>query len=229
MGTFWQFAVSATPSGSSSNLRLAPVLRWLGITLVVLLVLQLAVIVGAADWSDPAFQQVLIERLVNQAPMGLVGLLLMLIGSRLDHPGAARTPIRWVVCVLSFLFTVAMIAVVPMAITGNQTLAGQADQTLDQKKGQLEMARQQSKEPEALKMLGENLAAAGQLPAGASDEDKAKAAKQFVEGQLAQMDEQIQQAERQRNLAVNQRRFGGTFSAVVLAIAFALLALASVL
>ena len=43
------------------------------------------------------------------------------------------------------------------------------------------------------------------------------------------MDEQIQQAERQRNLAVNQRRFGGTFSAVVLTIAFALLALASVL
>lgn len=221
--------MSATPSGSSSNLRLAPVLRWLGITLVVLLVLQLAVIVGAADWSEPAFQQVLIERLVNQAPMGLVGLLLMLIGSRLDHPGAARTPIRWVVCVLSFLFTVAMIAVVPMAITGNQILAGQADQSLQQKKDQLEMASKQYETPEALKMLGESIASAGQLPAGASDDDKVKAAKQFVDGQLAQMKEQIQQAERQRNLVVNQRRYGGTFSAVVLAIAFALLALASVL
>ena len=186
----------------------------------------------AQDWIVILrFQQVLIERLVNQSPMGSGGSAAD--ADRLpclDHPGAARTPIRWVVCVLSFLFTVAMIAVVPMAITGNQTLAGQADQTLDQKKGQLEMARQQSKEPEALKMLGENLGAAGQLAACRRlDEDKVKAAKQFVEGQMAQMDEQIQQAERQRNLAVNQRRFGGTFSAVVLAIAFALLALASVL
>ena len=64
---------------------------------------------------------------------------------------------------------------------------------------------------------------------GASDDDKTKAAQRFIDGQLAQMDDQIQQAERQRNLAVNQRRFGGTFSAVVLAVAFVLLALASVL
>jgi hypothetical protein len=205
------------------------VLRWLGLTLVVLLVLQLVVIVSAADWSDSTFQQVLIERLVNQAPMGLVGLLLMLVGSRLDHPTAARTPIRWVVCGVSSLLAIAMIAVVPMAITGNQSLADQADQTLESKRSQLEMARQQSKDPEGVKMLGEQLAQAGQLPADATDADKAKAAQQFIDGQLAQMDEQIQQAERQRNLAVNQRRYGGTISAVVMAVAFVLLALASVL
>ena len=52
---------------------------------MVLLVLQLTVIVGAADWGDPAFQQVLIERLVNQSPMGLVGLLLMLKDIKIDH------------------------------------------------------------------------------------------------------------------------------------------------
>jgi uncharacterized protein involved in exopolysaccharide biosynthesis len=205
------------------------VLRWLGLTLVVLLVLQMVVIVSAADWSDSTFQQVLIERLVNQAPMGLVGLLLMLLGSRLDHPSAARTPIRWVVCGVSSLLAIAMIAVVPMAITGNQSLADQADQTLEAKRSQLEMARQQSKDPEGVKMLGEQLAQAGQLPADASDEDKTKAAQKFIDGQLAQMDEQIQQAERQRNLAVNQRRYGGTLSAVVMAVAFVLLALASVL
>ena len=204
-------------------------LRWLGLTLVVLLVLQLAVIVSAADWSDSTFQQVLIERLVNQAPMGLVGLLLMLVGSRLDHPSASRTPIRWVVCGVSSLLAIAMIAVVPMAITGNQSLADQADQTLEAKRSQLEMARQQSKDQEGVKMLGEQLAQAGQLPADATDADKAKAAQQFIDGQLAQMDEQIQQAERQRNLAVNQRRYGGTISAVVMAVAFVLLALASVL
>jgi predicted Zn-dependent protease len=161
--------------------------------------------------------------------MGLVGLLLMLLGSRLDHPSAARTPIRWVVCGVSSLLAIAMIAVVPMAITGNQSLADQADQTLESKRSQLEMARQQSKDPEGVKMLGEQLAQAGQLPADATDADKAKAAQQFIDGQLAQMDEQIQQAERQRNLAVNQRRYGGTLSAVVMAVAFVLLALASVL
>jgi uncharacterized protein involved in exopolysaccharide biosynthesis len=205
------------------------VLRWLGLTLVVLLVLQLVVILSAADWSDATFQQVLIERLVNQAPMGLVGLLLMLIGSRLDHPTAARTSIRWVVCVVSSLLAIAMIAVVPMAITGNKSLADQADQTLESKRSQLEMARRNSRDPEGVKMLGEQLAQAGQLPEDASDADKTKAAQQFIDGQLAQMDQQIQQAERQRNLTVNQRRYGGTISAAVMAVAFVLLALASVL
>ena len=67
------------------------------------------------------------------------------------------------------------------------------------------------------------------MPATATDEDQQKAANDFVAGQLAQMDQQIQQMERQRNLAVNQRRFGGTLSAVVLAVAFVLLALTAVL
>ena len=227
MGTFLQFAVSAPASDSA--LRLSPVLRWLGFTLVVLLLLQLLVLIGAAEWADPTFQQVWIERLVNQSPMGLVGLLLMLIGSRLDHPTARRTPIRWLVCVVGSLLALLMLAVVPMAISGNQTLAGDADEMLQQRRGQLELARQQSKDPEGVAMLGEQLAQAGQLAADASDEEKRKAAQEFIDGQLAQMDQQIQQAERQRNLAVNQRRFGGTVSALVLAASFTLLALASVL
>ena len=61
-------------------------MRWLGITLVILLVLQIGVVLSAADWSDSIYQQLLIERLVSQTPMGFVGLLLMLISSRLDHP-----------------------------------------------------------------------------------------------------------------------------------------------
>jgi len=43
------------------------------------------------------------------------------------------------------------------------------------------------------------------------------------------MEQQIKQGERQRNLAVNQLRFGGTLSAVILAVAFVLLALAAVI
>ena len=45
----------------------------------------MAVLLSAADWADGIFKQLLIERLVNQAPMGLIGLLLMLLGSRLDN------------------------------------------------------------------------------------------------------------------------------------------------
>jgi len=216
-------------SHQESSPRLAPLLRWLGLTLVVLLALQIGVVLSAADWSDEIYQQLLIERLVNQVPMGFIGLLLMLISSRLDQPGSARPPIRIVVCILASLLALAMVAVIPFGISGNQSLAGEADQSLNQKRGQLEMARQQSANPDNVKILGEQLAQAGQLPADATDEDKAKAAQEFIDKQLSQMDQQIQQAERQRNLAVNQRRFGGTLSAMVLAVALALLALAAVI
>ncbi len=204
-------------------------LRWLGITLVVLLGLQMAVLLSAADWADGVFKQLLIERLVSQAPMGFIGLLLMLLGSRLDHPEKARPPIRWLVCVISALLAVVMIVVIPVSISGNQNLSGETDQTLEQQRGQLDMARQQSANPENVKMLGNQLSQAGQLPADASDEDKIQAAQTFIDKQLEQMQQQIQQGERQRNLAVNQRRYGGTLSAVILAIAFVLLALAAVI
>ncbi|MAR53002.1 MAG: hypothetical protein CMK50_07595 [Propionibacteriaceae bacterium] len=220
--------MSSSPSGYQT-LRLSSVLRWLGITLVVLLGLQMAVLLSAADWADGVFKQLLIERLVSQAPMGFIGLLLMLLGSRLDHPEKARPPIRWVVCVISALLAVVMIVVIPVSISGNQNLSGETDQTLEQQRGQLDMARQQSANPENVKMLGNQLSQAGQLPADASDEDKIQAAQTFIDKQLEQMQQQIQQGERQRNLAVNQRRYGGTLSAVILAIAFVLLALAAVI
>lgn len=153
----------------------------------------------------------------------------MLLGSRLDHPESARPPIRWVVSALSAVLAIAMIVVVPVSITGNQNLSGETEQTLDQQRGQLEMAREQSANPDNVKMLGNQLAQAGQLPADASEEDKTKAAQAFIDKQLKQMEQQIQQGERQRNLAVNQRRYGGTLSAVILAIALLLLALAAVI
>ena len=211
------------------GLRAAPLLRWLGITLVLLLALQIGVVLSAAEWSNEVFQQLLIERLVSQAPMGFVGLLLMLIGSRLDHPQKLRTPIRWVVCIISAVLAVLMIAVIIPGIAGNQSLMGEADQALDQRRSQLEMARQQSANPENVKVLGEQLAQAGQLPADATDEDKMQAAQMFIDKQLSQMTEQIQQAERQRDLTLNQRFFGGTISAAVLAVALVLLALGAVL
>lgn len=215
--------------GPTSNGRFSPVFRWLGFTLVVLLLLQMAVVLSFGDWADGDYQQLVVERLVSQAPMGFMGLLLMLISSRLDYPAPARLPIRWFVCGLSGLLAVAMIVVTPMAISVNQKLASEVDQTLQQRRSQLEMARQQGQNPQALQMLGEQLAQAGQLSVDASQDDKQQAAQKFIDGQLSQMDQQIQQAEQQRNLAVNQRRYGGTLTAVVLAVVFVLLAFTAVL
>ena len=190
----------------------------------------MAVLLSAADWADGVFKQLLIERLVNQAPMGLIGLLFMLLGSRLDQPETARPPIRWVVCLISALLAILMIVVVPVSISGNQNLSGESDQALEQQKGQLEMMRDRAAAvtPEDLKMLGNQLAQSGELPADASDEDKSKAAQAYIGNQVEQFEQQFQQRQLQKNLVVNQR-FGGTLSAVILAVAFLLLALAAVI
>ena len=203
-------------------------LRWLGLTLVVLLALQLVVFLGAADWNDSAFQQVLIDRLVDQAPMGLVGLLLMLIGSRLDQPTATRTPIRWVVCGLSSLLAVAMIAVVPMVVASNQTIETKANETIAEVNKQLEEARQQTSDEAFALQWGEQLAQAGQLAADATEEDKIRAAEQMVDSQITQMQDQLDKAEQQQSRESTQRLLGVTGSAVVMAIAFVLLALVAV-
>ncbi len=47
--------------------------------------------------------------------------------------------------------------------------------------------------------------------------------------QLDQAEEQLKQQERARDLAVNQRRIGGTGTAAVLAISFVLVALVALL
>jgi Flp pilus assembly protein TadB len=70
---------------------------------------------------------------------------------------------------------------------------------------------------------------AGQIPADATSEQKQQAAKAFMERQLQQADAQLQQQQRARDLTVNQRRFGGTGTAVVLAIGFVLVALVALL
>ncbi|MEY4800143.1 MAG: hypothetical protein RLZZ213_590, partial [Cyanobacteriota bacterium] len=55
------------------------------------------------------------------------------------------------------------------------------------------------------------------------------AAKSFMQRQLQQAEDQLQQQQRARDLTVNQRRYGGTGTAVVLAIGFVLLALVALL
>jgi hypothetical protein len=209
--------------------RLGHLLRWLGLTLVVLLALQLLVLLGSWNWSEEGYRQLLMDRLVTQSPMALVGLLLMLFGSRLDHPAAGRTPLRVLVAVLGIFLALAMLVAVPVSISGDRALSDQADQQLAARKGQLAMARAQMQNPQVIEQLIAQGEQAGQIPADATPEQKQQAAKAFMERQLQQADAQLQQQQRARDLTVNQRRFGGTGTAVVLAIGFVLVALVALL
>jgi hypothetical protein len=103
----------------SSSGRFSPLLRWIGITLVVLLLLQMLAVLGRWDWSSEAFRQLVVERLIQQAPMALVGLLLMYLSSRLEDGGEERKPVLWAVCLLSGLLAVLLTASLPAAFGGD--------------------------------------------------------------------------------------------------------------
>jgi hypothetical protein len=217
---------------SATNARLAPLLRWLGLTLVVLFGLQLLVLLASWNWDLEPFRQVVVERLVGDAPMALVGLLLMLFGARLDQVGTDRTPLRWVVGVLSGLLALAMVVSVPLSIGSSQALAEQAQQAeaaIAQQASQLEQQKQQVQDPAFLDQLIADAEREGRIPADASAELKKQKAQEFIDGQikpqLDRAEQQLGQARLGRDLAVQQRRFGGTGRAVVLAVAFVLVAL----
>jgi len=213
--------------GAATPGRLGHLLRWLGLTLVLLLVLQLLVLLSAWNWGEEAYRQLLIDRLITQSPMALVGLLLMLFGMRLDSPGAQRTPLAWIAAVLAILLALANIVAVPVSISGDRSLVDQADQQLAARQGQLAMARAQLANPEAIDQFVDQADQAGQLPQNASREEKRTLVKQGLERQLQQADDQLRQQQKARDLSLNQRRIGGTGSAVVLVIAFVLVALAA--
>jgi hypothetical protein len=78
--------------------RLAPLLRWLGLTMVVILLLQLAAVLVGVDWSDDTTRPQVTGPLVALAPLGFLGLLVALMGARLDNPRRRQTPLRWLIC-----------------------------------------------------------------------------------------------------------------------------------
>ena len=89
--------------------RLAPLLRWLGLTLVVILVLQMLAVLVGVDWSSGASRPQVTGPLVAMAPLGFAGLLICLIGSRLDHPEQQRSPLRLLIAVFSALLALGMV------------------------------------------------------------------------------------------------------------------------
>ncbi|MFM8974655.1 MAG: HpsJ family protein [Vulcanococcus sp.] len=209
--------------------RFATLFRWLGLTLVVLLALQLLAVLAVNGWGVEGFGQLLSTTLIDKSPMAFVGMLLMLIGARLDEPVPGRTPLRWFVCVVSGVLAFALLITIPVTISGDRALSDQANQALLAQGGQLAMARSQLENPQVIDQVILQGEQAGQIPADASEEEKQRIAKSFMGRQLQQAEDQLKQAENRRDLAANQRRIGGTGTSLVLVAAFTLLALVAVL
>jgi hypothetical protein len=160
--------------------------------------------------------------------LGFLGLLVALMGARLDNPRRRQTPLQWLICALSALLAVGMLVAIPFSLDGAAGDPAQAE-NLEQGRQALKEARQFRADDQRVKAVGEQLAQAGQLAADASDEDKIKAAETLIDEQITQMDQQLKMVEAQQNRQSQQRLIGGTASAAVLALAFVLLALTAVL
>ena len=223
LGAYNIFSVTGTETG-----RFAPLMRWLGLPLVVILVLQMVAVLVGVDWSADAPRPQVTGPLVALAPLGFAGLLICLIGSRLDHPQQQRSPLRLLVAVVSALLALGMVVAVPMSMDGG---AGDVARlrNLEQGREALKDARAFRADEVQVTSLGEQLAQAGQLAADASDEDKLRAAETMVDDQIAQMEEQLKTVEAGQTRESRQRFIGGTINAVVLAVAFVLLAFTALL
>jgi hypothetical protein len=196
--------------------------------MVFVLVLQMAAVLVGSDWSAEATSPQITGPLVALAPLGFVGLLTCLIGSRLENPQKQVTPLRAVVCVLSALLAIGMLVAVPMSLNSGAGDLSQA-QNIEQGREAIKEARAFRDNPEQVASLGEQLAQAGQLAADASKDDKQRAAETMIDEQISQMATQLKLVESQKNRESRQRLIGGTATAVVLAIAFVLLALTAVI
>jgi hypothetical protein len=214
--------------------RLPHLLRWLGLTLVVLMALQLLALLLSWNWDLEPFRQLFLDRLVGEAPMALVGLLLMLTAQRLEGGAERRTLLRWLAGILAVLLAIAMAVAVPLSVELEGSVLAQAEQqdaAIGQQAAQLDLQRQQVDSPGFVDELIAEAEKEGRIPANASKEEKQQKAKEFIDSQirpqLEQAEKQVAQAMLGRDLAVQQRRFGGTGRAIVLAVAFALVALAA--
>jgi hypothetical protein len=196
--------------------------------MVLVLVLQMAAVLVGSDWSAEATSLQITGPLVALAPLGFIGLLTCLIGSRLENPQQQVTPLRAVVCVLSALLAIGMLVAVPMSLNGGAGDLSQA-QNIEQGRAAMKEARAFRDNPEQVASLGEQLAQAGQLASDASKDDKQRAAETMIDEQISQMATQLKRVESQKNRESRQRLIGGTATAVVLAIAFVLLALTAVI
>lgn len=213
----------------ASTSRIAGLFRWIGGVLVLLLGLRLGAVLVANAWGQEAYRQLVVDTLINGAPLALIGLLLMLVGSRLDFPTQLRTPLRWTVLVVGALLSLSLFVSVPVMMSGNRLIQADADRAVNQKRTELEQAQAESKNPKLLEMLEGQLEQAGQVSADAKPEDKKAQVQALIDQRLEQLNQQLTQAEQARDLTMGQRRLGGTAVALLLALAMLAVAFAAVL
>lgn len=183
------------------------------------------VFIPSADFVNHDFRELLIDRFVSQVPMGFIGLMLMLLASKSVEDSNFRPFLQWFVFGASVFFSVLLLLAIPQAMFTNHQLARELDTALIQRREQYEMVRNQLADVDVLRGLGDQFVQSGQLSKELTETKKLEAASDLVDRQLAQMKRQIYFAEKDRNLVLRQKWFGGTLSAVVLAVSFVLLAL----
>ncbi len=209
--------------------RLSGLLRWIGGALVLVLALELMAVLSANAWGEEAFSQLVVNTLIKGSSMALVGLLLMLVGSRLDQPQQLRSPLRWTVFGVGIALALSLLVAVPVTISGNAILEERIDQAVKQKQMELVEFKEKSNLPQNIALLVGQMRQAGQLDPNLSDEQSIGQAKLLIDGRLGQLKQQVQQAERERSLTLGQRRFSGTGVALLLALATAAVAMAAIL
>lgn len=222
---------------SDSSARFGALLRWLGLTLVVLFALQLTVFLLSWAPSVETFREVLVERVSGEAPMVLVGLLLMLIAGRLDQPRhQGITAHRWVIGLVGAAMALGLLALVPFSVASQKALVDQIQQAqpqIDQQTSQLEEQKKKLEDPKFVDELVAQAEQSGQVPANLTADQKKAVARNAIDNQirpqLKQAEERLQQARLGRDLTLNQRSIAGTPRIVVLAIAFVLVALVAFL
>lgn len=222
---------------SDSSARFGALLRWLGLTLVVLFAIQFLVFLLSWAPNVDAFREVLLQRLSAESPMVLVGLVLMLIAGRLDQPRTAGlTAHRLVIGIVGAVMALGMLAMVPFSVVSQKAVEDQIQQSqpqIDQQVSQLEDQKKKLEDPKIIDQILAEAEQSGQVPAGATAAQKKAAATNFIENQirpqLKQAQQQLDQARFGRDLTLNQTRINGTPRLVVLAIAFVLVALVAFL
>ncbi len=202
--------------GSRRTARISPVFRWLGLTLVCLLFLEIGSLLIGGELSNQSSQHLAVERIVDQASMGFLGLMMMVLSLRFDNSHTKPERFRLLVGVLSISIAFVLLYVMTLAFSGNRSFAKTTNQFLQQKQIQLEALQIQRRSPEALADLGDQLVFAGQLSPAATSLEKQKAAQLFLTSQLRETNEQIKAGVSRRNIALNQRHLVGTLSAMVL-------------
>ena len=209
--------------------RLSGLLRWIGGALVLVLALELMAVLSANAWGEEVFSQLVVSTLIKGSSMALVGLLLMLVGSRLDQPQQQRSPLRWTVFGVGIALALSLLVAVPVTISGNAILEERIDQAVKQKQMELVEFKEKSNLPQNIALLVGQMRQAGKLDPNLSDEQSIGQAKLLIDGHLGQLKQQVQQAERERSLTLGQRRFSGTGVALLLALATAAVALGAIL